>query len=283
MHERADRKVVLLTGATDGLGRALAARLAGEGVDLILHGRDPQRIEATANELRERQPRGRIFSSRADLASLAQTRALAEDIARDFPRLDVLINNAGIGPGGASETRQVSADGYELRFAVNYLAGFLLTTSLLASSERAPAARIVNVSSVGQQPIDFDDVMLERSYDGLRAYRQSKLAQILFTFELAERLRGAGRAYPTVNAVHPSSLMPTKMVLEAWDHTLSTVEQGVEAVSRLVLSPQLEGVSGRYYDVLSESRANAQAYDRETRRRLWELSEELVRSAVTSG
>jgi NAD(P)-dependent dehydrogenase (short-subunit alcohol dehydrogenase family) len=137
-------------------------------------------------------------------------------------------------------------------------------------------ARIVNVASVGQAPIDFGDVMLERGYDGMRAYGQSKLAQIMFTFELAERLRAAGDAGVTVNALHPASLMNTKMVLESFGSTMSTVEDGVAATLRLVVSPDLEGVSGRYYDRLREARADPQAYDPQARRRLWRLSQELT-------
>ena len=265
-------KIVLLTGATDGLGRALAARLVDDDVVLILHGRNQERIDATVGELRERKPEARIFPYRADLAS----------VEKNFPLLDVLINNAGIGSGGDGAPRQTSADGYELRFAVNYLAGFALTNALLPLLERSLSARIVNVASVGQSEIDFDDVMLLHGYNGRRAYGQSKLAQILFTFELAERLRASGKTNVTVNAVHPSSLMPTKMVFEGWGHTLTTIEQGVEAVYRLAVAPQLEGISGRYFDVLKESRAKEQAYDVSARRRLWELSEELTRSAAGS-
>jgi len=167
-----------------------------------------------------------------------------------------------------------------LLFAVNYLAGFLLTNSLLPVLLQSPAARIVNVSSIGQAPIDFDDVMLTRTYSGRQAYCQSKLAQILYTFELAERLRAAGQSNVTVNAVHPSSLMPTKMVFEAYDHTMSTLEDGLEAVWHLVAGSDLEGVSGRYFDVLTESHANAQAYDAGARKRLWDLSEKLVQVPV---
>jgi NAD(P)-dependent dehydrogenase (short-subunit alcohol dehydrogenase family) len=275
-------KIVLLTGATDGLGRALAARLVDDDLVLILHGRNQERLDATVGELRERKPEARIFPYRADLASLAQTRRLAASVEKNFPLLDVLINNAGIGSGGDGAPRQTSADGYELRFAVNYLAGFALTNALLPLLERSLSARIVNVASVGQSEIDFDDVMLLHGYNGRRAYGQSKLAQILFTFELAERLRASGKTNVTVNAVHPSSLMPTKMVFEGWGHTLTTIEQGVEAVYRLAVAPQLEGISGRYFDVLKESRAKEQAYDVSARRRLWELSEELTRSAAGS-
>jgi NAD(P)-dependent dehydrogenase (short-subunit alcohol dehydrogenase family) len=137
---------------------------------------------------------------------------------------------------------------------------------------RSAPARIVNVASIGQYPIDFDDVMLEEGYDSFRAYRQSKLAQILFTIELAERLRPDE---VTVNALHPASLMNTKMVSRTFGRTMSTVEEGAEAALRLIDSPELEGVSGRYFDGNEESAAHEQAYDPDARRRLWELSERL--------
>jgi NAD(P)-dependent dehydrogenase (short-subunit alcohol dehydrogenase family) len=277
--QQSDPRIAVLTGATDGLGRALAARLVDDGATLILHGRDRARIDETVRELRERRPGARIFPYQADLASLAEAAELASSIQRDFTRLDILINNAGIGAGVDGAPRQLSVDGYELRFAVNYLAGFALTAALLPLLETASSARIVNVASIGQSAIDFDDVMLAHGYEGRRAYTQSKLAQILFTFELAERLLAAGTTGVTVNAVHPSSLMPTKMVFESWGRTLSTIEQGVEAVHRLAMAPQFEVVSGRYFDVLEESRAKEQAYDPEARRRLWDLSEELIESA----
>jgi NAD(P)-dependent dehydrogenase (short-subunit alcohol dehydrogenase family) len=190
----------------------------------------------------------------------------------------VLINNAGIGSGAPPARRQVSADGYELRFAVNYLAHFLLTYRLLPLLRRSTAARIVNVASVGQQPIDFEDVMLENAYDGLRAYRQSKLAQVMFTFDLAEELSGSG---VTVNSLHPASLMNTKMVRETdyFGGPISTVEEGARAVESLATSPELEGVSGEYFNGQQRARANAQAYDEEARRRLRELSRQLTGEA----
>lgn len=184
-------------------------------------------------------------------------------------------------PRGATSRdagREESVDGRELRFAVNYLAPFLLTNLLLPLLRRLAPARIVNVASVGQAPIDFGDVMLERRYDGAQAYCQSKLALVMFSFELAQRLRAEGEDGETltVNALHPASLMNTKMVYESFGYTLSTIEDGVEATLRLAISPELEGVTVRYFDRLREARADDQAYDAAARRRLWNLSEELV-------
>ena len=259
---------MLITGATDGLGRGLANRLAGEGWTVLAHGRDPQRIADTEAELREQG--GEVRSYRADLASLAQVRALASDIAENESSLDVLVNNAGIGttvPGG--DARALSEDGFELRFAVNYLSGYLLTRELLPLLRTSAPARIVNVSSAGQMPIDFDDVMLEHGYSGVRAYCQSKLAQILFTKTLAEELEGTG---VTATCLHPATYMPTKIV----PNPTSTLEEGVEATWRLVASPDLERVSGAYFNGTRESDPDPQAEDPEARGRLEELSRELT-------
>jgi NAD(P)-dependent dehydrogenase (short-subunit alcohol dehydrogenase family) len=265
-----DRQTILVTGATDGHGRALARELVSRGATVLLHGRSEERLEDTQREL------GAAATYVADFSSLEEVRRLASALERDQERLDLLVNNAGI--GGGNGRREESADGYELRFAVNYLAPFLLTNLLLPLLRRSAPARIVNVASAGQAAIDFDDVMLERRYDAMRAYGQSKLAQIMFTFELAERLRGED-AGVTVNALHPASLMNTKMVYESFGYTMSTVEDGVEATLRLAISPELEGVTGRYFDRLREARPNKQADDAEARRRLWRLSEELVSTA----
>jgi len=255
---------VLITGATDGLGRALARAADDAGATVLVHGRSNERIAETLGELSDR---ARAY--RADLASLAEVERLAGEVLAAEDRLDVLVNNAGIGtsvPGGG--VRQESADGHELRFAVNYLAGYALTRRLLDLLRRSAPSRIVNVSSAGQAPIDFDDVMLERSYDGVQAYCQSKLAQILFTFDLTDELAGSG---VIATCLHPSTYMPTKIV----PSPISTIADGVEATMRLITGPP-EEVGGRYFNVLREARADGQAYDAGARRRLRELSEQLT-------
>ncbi|CAN5689085.1 SDR family oxidoreductase [soil metagenome] len=266
--------VILITGATDGLGRAVALELAKSGASLLLHGRDRERAESVLREIRRVTGDGRARYYLADFSSLHQVRALAEEIKTDHERLDVLVNNAGIGAGerGGSQ-RALSRDGHELRFAVNYLSHFLLTRSLLPLLRHSAPARIINVVSAAQSPIDFDDVMLEQSYDGMRAYAQSKLAQVMFTFDLAEELEGTG---VTANCLHPASLMPTKLVLEYFGNSMSTLEEGVDATVRLASSPELEAFSGRYFDGQREARANARAYERDARDALRQLSEQLT-------
>ncbi len=165
------------------------------------------------------------------------------------------FNNAGIGttlPGGGK--RQESEDGYELRFAVNYLAPFLLTRLLLPALRRSAPSRIVNVDNAGQAPINFRDVMLEHHYDGVQAYSQSKLALVMFTFDLAEELTGTG---VTANCLHPATYMPTKMVLAARGSSVSTIEEGVQATMHLITAPELDQVSGRYYNGLPYKNSSA--------------------------
>lgn len=267
-----DGKTVLITGSTDGVGRRVALRLAEGGATVLIHGRNRERGEAHLRALRAAGSEGAAFY-RADLASLAETRALAEAILRDHDRLDVLINNAGIGTGRRGARRETSADGIELRFAVNYLAGFLLTRLLLPLIVESAPARIVNVASAGQHPIDFDDPMLTRAYSGGRAYTQSKLAQIMFTFDLARELEGSG---VTVNALHPATYMDTTMVRESGIPPISTVDEGADAILHLAVSPDVEGRTGLYFDGQRPARANAQAYDEDARARLRALSFELT-------
>lgn len=266
-------RTVLVTGATDGLGLEVAARLWAGGSTVLVHGRDPQRLERTLARIGGHWSGERLHPLLADLSSLEATRGLADQVTGSFERLDALVNNAGVALRGSE--RRESADGHELTFAVNYLSHFLLTLELLALLRSSAPARVVNVASAGQHAIDFGDVMLERSYEGFRAYAQSKLAQVMFSFELAARLREAGEGAIAVNALHPATLMDTKMVRRSFGRPLASVEDGAEATVRLLESPELEGVSGRYFDGLEEAGAERQAYDPDARARLWTLSEEL--------
>lgn len=264
----ADREIALITGSTGGLGRAVALELGTRGWHVIVHGRDVERGRSVVAEI-ESGPGSATFYA-ADLASVDEVRNLGEAILRDFPRLDVLTNNAGIWLTG-DDTRRTSRDGYELSFHVNYLSGFQLTHALLPLLRRSTPSRIVNVSSVAQTEIDFDDVMLERGYTGSRAYGQSKLAQILFTFDLAEELQGTG---VTANALHPATLMNTDMVREAGVTPRATVEEGRDALLRLILSEDVG--SGRYFRGKQPDDAHAQAYDEAARARLRALSRKLI-------
>lgn len=262
-------QTVLVTGATDGLGKAVATELARLGATVLVHGRDDTRGHATLTEIAKVTGQDRLRWYRADLADLDQVRRLATTVAADAPRLDALISNAGIGGDYPVGGRQESADGIELRFAVNYLAGFLLIRLLLPTLRASAPARIVQVSSAGQAPIDFDDVMLTRSYSSGQAYCQSKLAQIMFTFDLAEELAGTG---VTATALHPATYMPTKMVATP----ISTLKSGVDATVRLVLDRALDGVSGRYYNGQRQAHPHRQAYDPAARARLRALSKQLT-------
>jgi NAD(P)-dependent dehydrogenase (short-subunit alcohol dehydrogenase family) len=260
---------MLITGSTDGLGREVARRLAGTGAHVIVHGRNVERGTALVDEVM-RDGRGTAAFYAADLASLDEVRTFAGALLRDYERIDVLVNNAGIWLNRSDE-RSLSDDGHELHFAVNYLSGYLLTRMLLPRIAGTPGARIVNVASAAQRPIDFDDVMLINGYSGSRAYAQSKLAQILFTFDLAEEL--ADRSV-TVAALHPATMMDTPMVREAGARPRTTIAEGAEAVVHLVLSENIE--SGQYYNGMQPARANDQAYDTRARRRLRALSVELT-------
>jgi NAD(P)-dependent dehydrogenase (short-subunit alcohol dehydrogenase family) len=205
----------------------------------------------------------------ADLASLASTARLAAEVATRAPALDALISNAGVGPASPGGRREVSSDGYELRFAVNYLAHYHLTRELLRRG--LPRRAIVNVSSIGQAPIDFDDPMLERHYDGWHAYCQSKLAMVMLTYDLSEELSGVA-----VNALHPGTYLDTPMVRAMGVKPLGTAEDGADAVVGL-LEQSLGGtVTGQYFDVKRPARPERQASEPAARRRLRDLSESLT-------
>jgi len=265
---RDGQQVVLVTGSTDGLGREVALRLGAMGAHVIVHGRNAERGAAVVAEI-EQGGRGSARFYQADFASLEQVRAFANTILQEYDRLDLLVNNAGIGSSAAE--RELSADGLELRFQVNYLAGFLLTRLLLPRLLESAPARIVNVASAAQTPLDFEDLMLDRGYTGARAYGQSKLAQVFFTFDLAEELEGR---QIVVNALHPATYMDTQLVRASGRTPLSTVDEGADAVLNLVTAPGLQ--SGQYFNQQRPAQANDQAYDRDARTQLRTLTMELV-------
>jgi len=265
-------KTVLITGSTDGVGRYVARQLAASGAKLLVHGRDASRAKTLIEEIVcDGHAAPRFYQ--ADLASLAGARELARAVIADNSRLDVFVSNAGIGSRSGGAERQLSADGHELRFAVNYLSGFLLAYLLLPLLKAAAPSRIVNVASLGQHPIDFDDVMITRNYSGTRAYAQSKLAQIMFTIDLAAELKGTGI---TVNALHPATYMNTTMVRAGGITPVSTVEEGGAAILHLVEGDDVADKTGLFFNGLNQAQANPQAYDAEARRRLRKLSFELA-------
>jgi NAD(P)-dependent dehydrogenase (short-subunit alcohol dehydrogenase family) len=265
-------KTVLITGSTDGVGRYVATRLAADGASVLIHGRDASRARALVGEIKRSGHAAPVFYQ-ADLSSLADTRRLADAILADHKRLDVFVSNAGIGSQNEGPGRQTSADGHELRFAVNYLSGFLLACRLLPLLKAAAPSRIVNVASLGQHPIDFDDVMITKNYSGSRAYAQSKLAQIMFTVDLAEELKDSG---VTVNSLHPATYMNTTMVRAGGITPITTVEQGGAAILHLVSGDDVAGKSGLFFNGMNEAKANPQAYDVAARQRLRALSLKLT-------
>ncbi|MER6981623.1 SDR family NAD(P)-dependent oxidoreductase, partial [Streptomyces carpinensis] len=218
---------VLITGATSGLGRYVAFELVRSGHVVLAHGRDRDRTERLVEELRAE---GEAAGFVADLASLTQVRELGAQVAEAHPELDVLVNNAGVGSGDPGSGREVSADGHELRLAVNYLAPVVLTRALLPVLRRNAPARIVNVGSAGQEPLDFADPELTRGYSGVAAYCRSKFALAAHTFALAEESAGTGVA---VNVLHPATYMDTSMVRAAGIEPWNTVADGAPGVLAL--------------------------------------------------
>jgi NAD(P)-dependent dehydrogenase (short-subunit alcohol dehydrogenase family) len=247
---------ILITGATGGLGQRLAVELARLGAAVVVHERDPDRVRQTAAKVAaQSQDPVRIGTAVADLASLDDVSRLADTMVAEHPDLTILVNNAGVGFGRPGERRQVSKDGIELRFAVNYLAAHVLSRRLLPTLTANAPSRIVNVSSAGQAPFSADP-LAEHDYDGVRAYRQSKLAMIADTFALARETTAV-----TVNTLHPASLMPTTMVTESGWSTMDSLETGVRATMRLITDPALDTVTGQYFDKLDRADALPEASD----------------------
>jgi NAD(P)-dependent dehydrogenase (short-subunit alcohol dehydrogenase family) len=273
-------RTVVLTGASSGIGRATALGLADEGARLFLVGRTPERCEETLAEIRRRTGRDDAVMLRADLSSQAEVRRLAGELLARAERVHVLVNNAGV----TLLERQQSVDGLEATFATNHLAYFLLTGLLLPRLRESAPARIVNVASDAHRfgRLDLSDLQNERRYRAMRVYGQSKTANILFTQELARRIAGSG---VTANALHPGGIRSNlgrsegrvlEGVRRAVGLFLKTPEEGARTSLHLACSPELEGVSGRYFAKCRERTPAAHARDPELAKRLWERSEELT-------
>ena len=264
-----NEQTILITGATDGIGKLTALQLAKQNAYILIHGRNETKVVSVVNEIKNTTGNKNIEGFVADLSSLDEVRKLASDILEKHDKLDVLINNAGAGFAAS----RYGKDGTETRLTVNYLAPFLLTHLLLPALKNSAGSRIVNVSSAGQAPIHFDDIMLEKKFDGVEAYCQSKLALIMFSIDLAEQLKSERI---TVNSLHPGTYLDTNMVREAGVTPWGKPETGADAEVFLATSPQLENITGKYFDVKKETKAHSQAYDAKARKKLWELSIELT-------
>jgi len=264
------REIIMITGSTGGLGREVALQLAGPGTHIIVHGRSVERGQEVVDELKARGSTARFVG--ADLGSLAQVRGLVAQIKREYQRLDVLVNNAGIGRGQENAPREVSADGLELRFQVNYLSHFLLTRELMPLLRAGAPARVVSVSSGAESggTIPFDDLMYERPpYVGNTAYGRSKLAQIFMTYDLAQEFQGSGVTFAAVN---PGGFLDTDMVRERGGTPTQPTEVGAQYVVNAVRSQE----NGAYFNEMEVDDANPQASDMNARRQLRELSMRLV-------
>jgi NAD(P)-dependent dehydrogenase (short-subunit alcohol dehydrogenase family) len=266
-----NKQTILITGATDGVGKLTAIDLAKQNKDatILIHGRNKEKLDKVAKEIEEKSDNENVETYVADFSSLKDVRKMAKDILAKHENINVLINNAGAGFAAP----RYGKDGTETRLTVNYLAPVLLTNLLLPAIKSAAPSRIVNVSSAGQSPIHFDDIMMENNFDGVTAYTQSKLALMMFTIDLAEQLKGDNI---TVNALHPGTYLDTNMVNEAGIHPLGTAQSGAVAEVYLATSPELKNVTGKYFNVKNESKAHSQAYDANARKKLRDLTVQLA-------
>jgi len=267
------KQVILITGSTDGLGKAVAIEFAKKGATVLLQGRNPEKGHAVLNEIQEITENEKLSYYNADFSSLKEVQVLADEVLDKNSKLDMLINNAGIGGDEQKNTRELSKEGFELRFTVNYLAPFLLTMRLLPLLKKCAPSQIVNVSSGAQEAIDFDDVMLEKNYNGSRAYAQSKLALVMFTFSLAQELKNT---QVNVNCLHPASMMDTKLVRKEGGEPRTSVKEGVDTIVYVATSPDTEHITGIYFDHHKPTKAEPQVYASKARDKLYELSLKLT-------
>jgi NAD(P)-dependent dehydrogenase (short-subunit alcohol dehydrogenase family) len=273
-------KVVMITGANSGIGKAASLALAKMGATVVMVARNKERGEAARSEIIRKSQNSSVDLLLADLSSLESVRQLATDFKKKYAKLDVLINNAGL----FNQRRRVTADGYENTFATNYLASFLLTNLQLDLLKASAPSRIINVSSVGHYNghINFDDLNLEKEYGGWKAYGQSKLALVLFTHELAKKLQGTG---VTVNAVHPGTVAtniwsrpfgPVGFIMALPKLFMTSPEKGAETIVYLASSSDAKGLNGEYLEKLKVKKSSDESYDEEIAQRLWDVSAKLT-------
>ena len=277
-------KIILVTGATGGIGEWTANKLAAHGAQVIIHGRTPERCDAAVTRVRQWSGNPKVEFLAADLSIQAEVRRLAQEFRQRYKRLDVLVNNAG----AFFLRRQYSVDGIEMTLAVNHLSYFLLTLELLDVLKASAPARIVNVASNShwRQRLNFEHLDGGWFYQGWKAYGQSKLANILFTYELAQRLENeTAPARVTVNALHPgfvaTNIGKNNGLLAQWfvhvfQRNALTPEQGAETSIYLASSPEVEGVSAKYFVDKREVPSSPESYDREAATQLWQVSEGLT-------
>lgn len=273
-----DGKVVLITGGTSGIGKAAAKTLAGLGAEVAVTGRSKERGESAVEEIRGES--GRVSLLLADLAVQAEVRRLAVEFEASHDKLDVLINNAGV----ILDRRIETPEGIEMTLAVNHLAPFLLTNLLLDLLKKSAPSRIITVTSAAERfgKMDLDDLQSERRYRAFPVYGKSKLANIMFTYELAERLEGTG---VTANCVHPGSVntnfgennrSPMTLLFRLFKPFMRSPEQGADTIVYLAASSQVQGMTGKYLSDRKVMTSSEETYDESLRKKLWEASEELT-------
>ena len=262
-------KTILITGSTDGIGKQTALELAKSGYRLIVHGRNPETTKQTAEFIASKTNNDNIGFFVADFSSLQNVRQLSNEIHSKYDHLDILINNAGI----FMNEKKLSQDGFEMTFAVNHLAPFLLTKLLMDLLQKSPQGRIVNVASMAHaSELDFKNLQGEKSFDPYTAYSYSKLCNILFTNLLAEKTFDSPI---TVNSLHPG-VIGTKLLHAGWGSGGSRIQEGSITSVYLATSPEVESVSGKYFSNSRQAKSSAISYDRDIQKQLWELSEEMI-------
>lgn len=264
-------RVILVTGSTDGIGKATALELARRGETVLLHGRNPEKGQTVLEEIKRSTGNDSLEFFEADLSSQQQVRKLAFDVKERYHQLHVLINNAGI----YLPERRLTEDRIETTFAVNYLAPFLLTHELLDVLKSRPS-RIINVASIAHwnAKLDWNNLQSEKWYDGFQAYALSKLCVILFTYALSRRLRGTN---VTANCLHPGVIRTKLLYAGFGNYPGATPEKGARTPVYLATSPEVEGISGKYFENCKPGRSSSVSYDENLQERLWQVSERLVK------